>query len=266
MLVVEDDVYNIEVIENKLNNEYTIAAAHNGKEAIEMLAAFMPDFILLDWNMPVMNGLDTLRFLKANTQTTNIPVVMMTGYMTEMDDMMLAYENGVIDFIRKPFDLMELKARLRSIHQFAKYYKQELLKKDHELVALTSKLALVSESLNETITKIDTIDSGNLNVESLITIIKDKLRNALSETIWVQFDEQFRKVRPEFLKNFINTQPDLTPAEIKLASLLCLNLNTKEIAGILSQTYDSVRVSRTRLRKKLNLETEDGLVAYLLKF
>lgn len=126
MLVVEDDVYNIEVIENKLNNEYTIAAAHNGKEAIEMLAAFMPDFILLDWNMPVMNGLDTLRFLKANTQTTNIPVVMMTGYMTEMDDMMLAYENGVIDFIRKPFDLMELKARLRSIHQFAKYYKQEL--------------------------------------------------------------------------------------------------------------------------------------------
>lgn len=105
-----------------------------------------------------------------------------------------------------------------------------------------------------------------MNVESLITNIKDKLRNALSETIWVQFDEQFRKVRPSFLKNFINTQPDLTPAEIKLASLLCLNLNTKEIAGILSQTYDSVRVSRTRLRKKLNLETEDGLVAYLLKF
>jgi len=81
---------------------------------------------------------------------------------------------------------------------------------------------------------------------------------------WQQLKEHFILTRPKFLSGLLNKHPCLTPAEQKLCTLLSLQINTKEIAMITNQHYDSVRVSRTRLRKKLGLENENSLVAYLL--
>ena len=62
------------------------------------------------------------------------------------------------------------------------------------------------------------------------------------------------------------TFSNLTNSEIKLSSLIRMNMDTKSIATILHQTYDSVRVSRTRLRKKLKLSKDDTLISYLMQF
>ena len=85
---------------------------------------------------------------------------------------------------------------------------------------------------------------------------------------WNKLKEHLMVTRPTFLANIVSKHPALTPAEIKLCALLSLNIDTKEIASISKLTYDSVRVSRTRLRKKLGLESqnENSLIAYLLKF
>jgi len=83
---------------------------------------------------------------------------------------------------------------------------------------------------------------------------------------WQQLKEHFMLTRPTFLSGLLTKHPDLTPAEQKLCTLLSLQICTKEIAMITNQHYDSVRVSRTRLRKKLGLDNENGLVAYLLSF
>jgi CheY-like chemotaxis protein len=266
ILVVDDDVNNLEIIKNTLYSEFKIFEARNGREAINMVESLNPDFVLLDWEMPVMNGLETLKHLKSDPQTSHLPVIMMTGYMTEVDRLLEAYENGVIDFIRKPFDILELKARANSIFQLTSFYKKEMLAKENELLSFTLKLAELDQLLNNAISKIGNYSNEGPDCKLHIEEIKNMLHFNIDEGVWKNFDEQFMNVHPDFVKNLLKSQPLLTSAEIKLASLLRLKLSTKEIAGVLHQTYDSIRVSRTRLRKKLNLETEDGLVSYLLQY
>jgi PAS domain S-box-containing protein len=87
-----------------------------------------------------------------------------------------------------------------------------------------------------------------------------------NSSFWETLDEHFIQSHPQFSKNLISMHPSLTPAEIKLATLLSLQLSTKDIANVMVQNYDSIRVSRTRLRKKLGLTNGDNLQAYLVSF
>lgn len=85
-------------------------------------------------------------------------------------------------------------------------------------------------------------------------------------SFWETLDEHFIQTHPLFTKNLLSKHPAITPAEVKLATLLSLQLNTKDIANIMVQGYDSIRVSRTRLRKKMGLTNGDSLQAYLFGF
>jgi len=81
---------------------------------------------------------------------------------------------------------------------------------------------------------------------------------------WKNFEVYFNNVHPNFFSNLLSKFPDLTPAEIKLASLIHLQLSTKEISSIIFISADSVKTARNRLRKKLNLSPDDNLTAFLL--
>ncbi|BDX37711.1 hypothetical protein CYCD_10660 [Tenuifilaceae bacterium CYCD] len=85
-------------------------------------------------------------------------------------------------------------------------------------------------------------------------------------SFWETLDEHFIRTHPAFAKNLKRKHPSITPAEMKLATLLSLQLSTKDIANIMIQSYDSIRVSRTRLRKKLGLSNGDSLQSYLYNF
>ncbi|REG91033.1 tetratricopeptide repeat protein [Algoriphagus antarcticus] len=101
---------------------------------------------------------------------------------------------------------------------------------------------------------------------------KKKIRNLIKQidfnfshdTDWEDFKHSFEKVHQDFLSNIQQRTGGLTPAEMKLASLMRLNLNSKEIASSLGISMDSLRISRYRLRKKLDLEKGDSLQQYLL--
>jgi DNA-binding CsgD family transcriptional regulator len=71
------------------------------------------------------------------------------------------------------------------------------------------------------------------------------------------------EVNREFYNNLIMRYPHLTPNERKLACFLRLNMTTKEISSITFQTGDSIKVARTRLRKKMGLSQDDSLIAFL---
>lgn len=266
ILLVDDDIHNIEIVRSTLEDDYVIVAAHNGREAIDTIKVTKPDFVLLDWNMPVMDGLETLHHLKNDSETKHIPVVMITGYMTGMDDLLLAYECGVIDFIRKPFDLLELKARANSIFQLSTFYKNEINKRELSLVTYAIRLAEMNEFMLDMISKLQVSKLENLDIYQLIDEIKQSFRSKIVSDSMKKFEDHFFNVHPGFDTNLLMKHPEVSPAEIKLASLLRLSLNTKEISSILYQTPDSVRVSRTRLRKKLHLEPDINLTAYLMNF
>ncbi|SFT66248.1 Tetratricopeptide repeat-containing protein [Algoriphagus locisalis] len=95
-------------------------------------------------------------------------------------------------------------------------------------------------------------------------LIKQIDFNFSHDTDWDDFKHTFEKVHQDFFKNIQARSGGLTPAEMKLASLMRLNLNSKEIASSLGISMDSLRISRYRLRKKLNLKKDDSLQQFLL--
>jgi two-component system chemotaxis response regulator CheY len=82
---------------------FAVAEAGDGQQALEVCRARMPDCVLLDWNMPVMNGLDFLKRFRAEHGPDQPPVVFCTTE-TEMSAIELAIANGAQEYIMKPFD------------------------------------------------------------------------------------------------------------------------------------------------------------------
>ncbi|MDX2306244.1 MAG: adenylate/guanylate cyclase domain-containing protein [Microscillaceae bacterium] len=116
ILIIEDEENNQDTICEYLsdkNPEYQLLRAFHGKQALEIMMETLPDIILLDWRMPVMDGMETLQVLKADKRTRSIPVIMVTGE-TQPQQLELAFERGVIDYITKPINGLELYSRVRS--------------------------------------------------------------------------------------------------------------------------------------------------------
>jgi len=82
---------------------YTVAEAADGQQALDACRLQMPDCVLLDWNMPVMNGRDFLKNLRAEYGPANPPVVFCTTE-TDMSSIEQAINNGAQEYIMKPFD------------------------------------------------------------------------------------------------------------------------------------------------------------------
>jgi two-component system chemotaxis response regulator CheY len=95
---------------------YEVMEASNGQEALEALDACisLPELILADWNMPVMNGLDLLKAIRARPRFGSTPVIMVTTE-TEQDQMVIALEAGANEYVMKPFTPEILVDKLRMV-------------------------------------------------------------------------------------------------------------------------------------------------------
>jgi CheY-like chemotaxis protein len=113
ILVVDDEVEFVDLIKMRLEaNNYRVAAAYNGNEALDRIREEKPDLILLDVMMPGMSGFDVLKALKMNEATGDIPVVMLTA-KGESRSIFKAQELGVTEYLIKPFDSKEAMAVIK---------------------------------------------------------------------------------------------------------------------------------------------------------
>ncbi|HYR45070.1 MAG TPA: response regulator transcription factor, partial [Terriglobia bacterium] len=111
ILVVDDDPQIRRVLRTALVAQgYEAVDARNGEEAIERLREEKPDLIILDMNMPRMNGLETCRIVRT---TSDVPIIMLTVRDTESDKIE-ALDAGADDYVTKPFSSPELLARIRA--------------------------------------------------------------------------------------------------------------------------------------------------------
>lgn len=114
LLLVDDSPAIHRLLAVKLKDEgIEFCAAFSGEEAIELAQSQQPSLILLDMIMPGLTGLETLRRLKADRQTMDIPVIILSGN-TESEDKVACFEAGAMDYVTKPFDVHELRARIHS--------------------------------------------------------------------------------------------------------------------------------------------------------
>ena len=114
ILLVDDEPDYVSTISHHLEwANYNVVIANNGQEGLEKAASEKPDLILLDTNMPVMNGHETLEHLNKDPELKTIPVIMVTA-ACEVDDIATASSFGVVDYISKPFDFADLKEKIAS--------------------------------------------------------------------------------------------------------------------------------------------------------
>lgn len=111
ILVVDDEPLNTELLAFSLETDYLVKTVHSGEQALASLERFIPDLILLDIRMPKMDGFEVLRRLKANKQTANIPVIFVTGE-DSTDDEVKGFELGAVDYVKKPFKMPLVLARI----------------------------------------------------------------------------------------------------------------------------------------------------------
>ncbi len=124
ILVIDDDVENQLLIKTYLKfNNYEILSAYNGNDGIVSASANLPDIILLDVNMPNMNGYEVIRLLKANEKTKEIPVIFITA-SDDMKSVINSFRSGGVDYIGKPFSGEELLSRIKLHLELQKYKKE----------------------------------------------------------------------------------------------------------------------------------------------
>lgn len=113
IMIVDDTEMNIVILVEALEDDYELIIAINGLEAIELLEEQRPDLILLDIMMPEMDGYDVLKTIKRNPELKNIPVILLSA-ITDSDSKTKGFALGAVDYVTKPFEMVEVKARVRT--------------------------------------------------------------------------------------------------------------------------------------------------------
>jgi len=263
ILIADDDISIREFLIRSLmkaNPEYRLLSCVNGLQALKIVAEARPDLILLDWEMPKLNGIETIKRLKTYPETADIPVIMCTGVMTDLQSLGHAFEAGVMDFLRKPVDEAELVARVNAMLMYRQLLedKMQLEIEKHELMLHHKQQEVTNYVLqltqkNSFLVKIRedlTAFSEKAQATGLQAVIASIDFNMENDT-WTELNKMVSSVEPGFLDRLISGYPDLTAYDIRFCSLVRLKLSTKEMAQLLNISGDSITKSRYRLKKKM---------------
>ena len=138
IIIVDDNAANLSVGRNLLKSYYEVYPAPSAAKLFEILEKFIPDLILLDVNMPEMNGYDAIKILKSDLRFIDIPVIFLTAKDDEESEME-GFDLGAADYITKPFSGPLLLRRIAS-QLLLEQQKRDLIEKQEELKKLLEQL------------------------------------------------------------------------------------------------------------------------------
>jgi len=143
ILVVDDTPANLEVVCETLSDAgYEVATAINGDRALKRVQAYPPDLILLDVQMPGIDGFETCQRLKAEPKTASIPIIFMTA-LSDTESKEKGFNLGAVDYITKPFQEQEVLARVKThlqLRQLTKNLEQRVAEQTADLEAALTQL------------------------------------------------------------------------------------------------------------------------------
>ncbi|AFA48536.1 response regulator [Acetobacterium woodii] len=205
ILIVDDTEINVDILVEALGDDYELAVAMDGESALEIIEMELPDLILLDIMMPGMSGYEVCEVLKKNPVTANIPIIFLTA-MTDIVSKTKGFEAGAVDYITKPFEIMEVKARVQT-HLFIKIAKNQLALQnellEQRVLERTKQLCLTQEITIEALASLaeyrDPETGGHINrTKNYVKILSKKLSTY----------EKFKDIlNEEMIQVFYNSAP-----------------------------------------------------------
>jgi signal transduction histidine kinase/ligand-binding sensor domain-containing protein/DNA-binding response OmpR family regulator len=205
VLLVEDDLDMNDFISSSLNPHFKVKIAYNGKAGIEAAKRFMPDVIVTDIMMPEMDGIEMVKQLQQDVNTSHIPIIFLTAKTTRENEQE-GLQSGAVDYVYKPFSMSSLKLKIFNILKnrdtmHLSFQRSHVLEpKVEELTSLDEKFLSDVMSVFE-----KNIDNSDFDVEKL------------SSELGLSSNQTYRKIKAltgQTAKEFIRTQ------RLKIASKL----------------------------------------------
>lgn len=200
ILVVEDNEELKTFLKNILSENYTVITASNGKEGWQHAVDNIPDLIISDVMMPVMDGLEMIRQIKENNNICHIPIIVLSA-KASLDDRIAGLEQGIDDYITKPFSATYLKTRIASLLRQRKSLQEIYMAKLTE-----GKEIAVAEALTPSQPQITPYDEQFM--QKVMEFIEEQMDNA--ELTIDEFAEHLMLSRTIFyrkLKSIIGLTP-----------------------------------------------------------
>lgn len=207
ILVVDDSKDNVIILRERLENEgFEISTAYSGEEAIKKALTESPDLILLDVMMPEMSGFEVCKRISENEKTREIPIILLTA-LVEPKDIKEGFQAGAYDYIKKPFNKVELIARINSALRFRETAKLILdIEKINTFAAsvvttnheIKQPLTLINLSVAALKREVSKDELNKQSIEKRISIIENAARDIL------KFLEVYSAIKKPVLTDYIN--------------------------------------------------------------
>jgi DNA-binding response OmpR family regulator len=180
ILVADDEKTNADFFQVMLTKlGFRVEVAYDGEETLQKVHKFLPDIILLDLLMPKLSGYHVIEILKNDEETKHIPIIVLTA-VNDIKNKVDMIELGIEDYITKPFNFVEILARIRS-NLRSKFLKEEISKKEQKLHAVEKLEESVkdflehTEGCTQTIScSFDTLKLPSADSENHDTVVKIK--------------------------------------------------------------------------------------------
>ena len=242
ILIVDDIPQNLQVLGKiLLENSYRIEFSTSGEAALEWLKTIQFDLILLDINMPGMDGFEVCRIIRSNPEMNNVPVIFLSAD-TERESILKGFELGAQDYVTKPFDSRELLVRVRThlklkeslekLEKFNKSLEEKVAERTRQLKESNEKL----EYSNLKLLDLDKAKTGFLNLISHeirtplngiivpLELFKDTVYSREIGELLEMLDISVRRLESFSLNALLVTRLKTKPGEIKKDKINLSNL------------------------------------------
>ncbi len=278
ILVVDDNPVNIQVLGNLLRKaEYIIGYATNGRQAVELLQGDDDyDLVLLDVDMPVMDGYEACRIIRTIDKLKNIPIIFLTAYH-EAENIIKGLEFGAQDYITKPYNPRELMIRVDThlqlkhksdlVRQMNQILEQKVEERTKMLIEANDKLAVLDNTKNDFLALIShemrTPLSGIVGFAKILkTMIQDPEQKEFAEYL-VQSAERLNMFSEIAL---LITKLKLQSYDFKIADYNIKSLINAVVKGCQGRLEaKEVKLSQKFETDRLNIALDEALIMFSIK-
>lgn len=263
LLIVDDNSNNRAAISYWLDEEdYEILHAMDGTSALKIIQTFVPDIILLDYNLPGIDGIEVCQKIRSNKNLPFIPIIMMSSYAPEAH--VIALEQGVDEFIPMPIMPTEIKSRLRAMLRLKQAVSESL-----KLSSENKKLQELDKIKSNFISKVShELKTPMQSILGYTEILKEGLQGELNfpQKLMVK---QIREAGEQLL-DLINQLLDFEITEKEEMSMLTKVFNIESVFNYLSQianpiaTKKNIKLNFTLENKNIQLESNKEIVQKIL--